>query len=306
MIDVSSTLLLRPGTTAQHSSFTGGVAEVTVDTDKKTVVVHDGATAGGSPLATAAGPNDNMSRLGVNTTSDATNKLAVRSNAALLTALYAAEGGNGDMQVKVNREATADTGSFLFQKAFSGRAEIGNIASDDFSFKVSPDGSTFYESIKIVGSSGLVELPIGKLKFPATQNPSSDVNTLDDYEEGTWTPDLLFGGGSTGLTYASRSGTYTKIGNRLWGSLALVLSAKGTSTGAVTIGGLPYTQAFGTQGSASCAYYTGMASVGVGIFGRIFGTTITLTGFGSTAAAAATDANFANSSELHMTFNGWV
>lgn len=41
---------LRGGTTAQHSSFTGALREVTVDTDKKTVVVHDGATAGGVPL----------------------------------------------------------------------------------------------------------------------------------------------------------------------------------------------------------------------------------------------------------------
>ena len=41
----------RRGTTAQHASFTGLLAELTVDTDKKTVVVHDGTTAGGIPLA---------------------------------------------------------------------------------------------------------------------------------------------------------------------------------------------------------------------------------------------------------------
>ena len=47
-------LKLRRGTTSQHSSFTGAEGEVTVDTDKKVVVVHDGSTAGGVPLATAA------------------------------------------------------------------------------------------------------------------------------------------------------------------------------------------------------------------------------------------------------------
>ena len=46
----------RRGTTAQHSTFTGALGELTVDTDKKTVVVHDGITAGGSPLATLASP----------------------------------------------------------------------------------------------------------------------------------------------------------------------------------------------------------------------------------------------------------
>ena len=43
-------LQLRGGTTAQHATFTGALREVTVDTDKKTVVVHDGSTAGGNPL----------------------------------------------------------------------------------------------------------------------------------------------------------------------------------------------------------------------------------------------------------------
>ena len=41
---------LRRGTTAQTSTFTGAVAEVTVDTDKNTVVIHDGSTAGGHPI----------------------------------------------------------------------------------------------------------------------------------------------------------------------------------------------------------------------------------------------------------------
>ncbi len=43
-------LKLRRGTTTQHGSFTGAEGEVTVDTDKKVVVVHDGSTAGGVPL----------------------------------------------------------------------------------------------------------------------------------------------------------------------------------------------------------------------------------------------------------------
>lgn len=46
----------RRGTTTQHSSFTGLNAELTVDTDKKTVVVHDGSTAGGVPLAKERNP----------------------------------------------------------------------------------------------------------------------------------------------------------------------------------------------------------------------------------------------------------
>ena len=53
----------RRGTTSQHSTFTGAVGEITVDTDKNTAVVHDGSTAGGHPLATS------LADLGVTATS---------------------------------------------------------------------------------------------------------------------------------------------------------------------------------------------------------------------------------------------
>ena len=47
----SFAIQLRRGTTSEHSTFTGLVGEITVDTTKDTIVVHDGATAGGYPLA---------------------------------------------------------------------------------------------------------------------------------------------------------------------------------------------------------------------------------------------------------------
>lgn len=47
-------LQFRRGTTAQTASFTGATGEVTVDTDKQTLVVHDGSTSGGTPLSTEA------------------------------------------------------------------------------------------------------------------------------------------------------------------------------------------------------------------------------------------------------------
>jgi hypothetical protein len=49
---MSTEVRWRKGSTAEHNTFTGALAEVTVDTDKKTLVVHDGVTAGGNPLAT--------------------------------------------------------------------------------------------------------------------------------------------------------------------------------------------------------------------------------------------------------------
>jgi hypothetical protein len=62
-------------------------------------------------------------------------------------------------------------------------------------------------------------------------------NALDDYEEGTWTPTL---NSTSGETYSSRAGTYTKIGNIVHVVGQIVLSNKGSSTGNLTFGTLPF------------------------------------------------------------------
>jgi hypothetical protein len=77
--------------------------------------------------------------------------------------------------------------------------------------------------------------------FPATQSASSDANTLDDYEKGTFTPTVRFGGNSVGITYSVRQGAYTKIGNLVYISMSIVLTSKGSSTGSISIGALPFT-----------------------------------------------------------------
>jgi hypothetical protein len=82
----------------------------------------------------------------------------------------------------------------------------------------------------------------GQIKFPATQNASSNANTLDDYEEGTFTP-TAFGSSSAGTTsYSTQQGTYTKIGNQVTISVRLDWSAL-TGTGELTFGGFPFSSA---------------------------------------------------------------
>lgn len=49
---MATQLKLRGGTTAEHATFTGGAREVTVDTDKNTLIIHDGVTVGGTELLT--------------------------------------------------------------------------------------------------------------------------------------------------------------------------------------------------------------------------------------------------------------
>ena len=102
---------------------------------------------------------NNMTLLGVGTTADATNPLSAKLNNALFAARTVAEGGDGDLRYKLSKESVAKTLSFLFQDNFSGRAEIGLTGDDDFHFKVSPDGTAWYEGIRIDKSTGAVTFP---------------------------------------------------------------------------------------------------------------------------------------------------
>ena len=85
--------------------------------------------------------------------------------------------------------------------------------------------------------------------FPATQDPSSDANTLDDYEEGTWTPTVTSQLGSI-TTVSSSSGTYTKIGRLVSIHCIFVISNYGTGSAALIVNGLPFSATSATIGSA--------------------------------------------------------
>jgi hypothetical protein len=90
------------------------------------------------------------------------------------------------------------------------------------------------------------------ITFPATQSASSNANTLDDYEEGTWTPS--YAGGVSSVTYGSvRQGYYTKVGNQVTIWVALMTDALTVGSGAITITGLPFTAANNASGSAPLA-----------------------------------------------------
>lgn len=77
------------------------------------------------------------------------------------------------------------------------------------------------------------------ITFPATQNASTDANTLDDYEEGTWTP-TAYGGTVTGTTtYVTQRGYYVKIGKQVTINFYVAYSAM-TGTGNLRVGGFPF------------------------------------------------------------------
>jgi hypothetical protein len=111
------------------------------------------AFVSGAWQAATAGASE-VDKFGVNTTADDTNRLSVRSAAALFSGIAAADGGTGDMRFIIDKEADGDTASLLFQSGWSGRAEIGLAGDTDLVLKVSADGSTWTEAIRVDKTSG--------------------------------------------------------------------------------------------------------------------------------------------------------
>jgi hypothetical protein len=102
---------------------------------------------------------DTLRGLGVGTTSDATNVFAAKLNTALWTAQYDSDGGDGDLRYTLNKQASGNSLSFVFQTHWSGRAEIGLVGNDDLTFKTSADGGTWSDLIVLKSATGSVNLP---------------------------------------------------------------------------------------------------------------------------------------------------
>lgn len=208
-----------------------------------------------------------LSRLGLNAVADATNPFSARLNRALWTAKPAAEGGDGDVRLVLSKETAADIATLLLQDAYSGRAEIGLVGDDDLLFKVSANGSTWVEALRIDKTSGRLGIA-GQVKFPATQSASTDANTLDDYREGSTVPAVSVSSGT--LTTASAALDYQKVGKWVSFQAAVTITAAGTGAGILSIP-LP----FAASGSGSAGGIES-ASTGAAVAGSITGSTLSV------------------------------
>jgi hypothetical protein len=127
----------------------------------------------------------------------------------------------------------------------AGSLPIDFVAGNTVKMTLDASGNLLVGVASANANGGVLQLKSG-ITFPATQVAASDANTLDDYEEGTWTPVVADAttGGNVG-TYANNGSTYTKIGRQV--SVQTYISGINTTgmTGANTfrIRGLPFTSA---------------------------------------------------------------
>jgi Protein of unknown function (DUF2793) len=116
--------------------------------DEATLVAFNGAAW----IVSTAPPNPTP-LLGINATANTSNRLTVAAPASLFNH------DGADHRVKINKAASADTASLLFQAAFGGRAEVGLTGDDNLHLKVSADGATWREALVLVAATGTPRVP---------------------------------------------------------------------------------------------------------------------------------------------------
>ena len=135
------------------------------------------------------------------------------------------------------------------------------------------------------------------ITFPATQSASSDAQTLDDYEEGIWTPAVSYSTSNGDVAYTVRYGSYTKVG-RVVTCTGFVWFSETTASGNLSVSGLPFTSlgggtyGYGWKGVVQSTDFTGYTSFFLSVVGGFGGGTTTAGVYGN-AGTQLTNANTA-------------
>jgi hypothetical protein len=217
-------------------------------------------TAGNAISFTQAMTLTAAGNLGIGT-SNPTSKFEIYDNVNSAILRLSRDAGNARGQLQFGRN---NGGSFQECGTIIVDSDTASVNNGVMYFYTSNSSGTNTERMRIT-SAGVLDLPYGQIKFPATQNPSADANTLDDYEEGTWTPVIGGSGGQSGQSYSGQNGYYVKIGRQVTVTFRVVLSNKGTITGEAGIKNLPFTAdttiSYGTGASFFEALATSWSSI---------------------------------------------
>lgn len=250
--------------------------------DEGRVVVRHGG--GWTPMGERLGEIQNVDRLGLNTTADEANPFAARVGKALWTAPGGGDGG--DLRFTFNKAGAADVLSLLFQSGWSGRAELGLIGDDDLLLKVSADGSTWREALRVDAATGAAVFPGGSGRVETT------VLTAD----ASWTPPVWArrvevlavgggGGGGSGMAGSAAASRFGGGGGGAGGMARIVwpVEALGGEDLDITIG-------LGGAGAAGVVAASGAAgSDGTASLIRLAGTVV-LSGGGGQGGRGGTSA----------------
>jgi hypothetical protein len=237
--------------------------------------------------------------------------LQIGSNLQLMSF---ASGANTQCQfgsnVYYNGAYRAIAGGAGSSKLFIGAAGVFEFAGAN-ALTSAGDPITYTVTLTCAGLAQTVALQGGTsvtgtgITFPGTQFASSNANTLDDYEEGTWTPSFGFSTSGSAI-YSTQSGSYVKVGSLVTVSAIIVLSNRSTASGSVFVD-LP----FNCKGTGPINYWTmyyssnNITLTGYDISGQIGGGIVNRLNFYNQISAGSKTSldagQFSNSTELIFT-----
>ena len=172
----------------------------------------------------------------------------------LVVKCAAAEGG-----ITVRSNATTDTNYVMFADGTTGNERYRGYLG--YHHNAGGSGGEHMQ-IAIEGNTEMRVYSDGITLDGST----ATANRINDYEEGSWTPTIAFGGGTTGITYhATTNGRYTKVGRAVNIRAYIMLTSKGSDTGNMTMHGLPFNSANVSGGyTVISSWHTSMEIPGQG------------------------------------------
>ena len=201
----------------------------------------------GSNVIGAAGDSSQNTAVGYSSLNLATSGLA---NTALGSQALR-QVGTGDYNIGVGYQGGDSITGLTSSCIMIGNKGSG-AASHSIRIGTFGSGDNEHNNADIIGglqvdTSQNVVVPVGDLKVTGANKGISfadNGDVLDIYRDSeAFTPVVTFGGGSTGVTYSTQAGRYTRIGNMVMFNIAIVLTSKGTDTGVFSITGLPFSVA---------------------------------------------------------------
>ena len=277
------------------------LTELTSTTGSEEVLINDGGTSKKITIANLTKGHDLPtvpSGITTDTNKEYNLKLTDVSGTETLTWIeetdndttYSTATATTEGLVKIEDGATQSTAANAVTTTASRTYGVQLNASDQAVVNVPWTAATGMDDV-----SGVARATSGLL----FNSDTAAANVLDDYEEGTWTPVPLFGGGN-GIT-GSFTGTYVKIGRQVTAKYKLTFTGLGSSTGAFTCTGLPYTTAGSRGNTSGFSYMHRLAqSSYTQIYLYVVSTSIGFeqAGFSSSNASALDNTDFTTSTDF--------
>ena len=189
---------------------------------------------------------DSSGRVGIGTTSPDGRLHVLQGTTPNIAQLYVGQGGGSSNYYDANNHYFRDGNLNSVISTTSSTIQL--FTSNTERARIDSSGRLLVGTSTANANGGILQLTSG-ITFPATAVAASDPNTLDDYEEGTWTPTIS----NTGYTYtySNQTGTYTKVGRTVTLSWRVVVTARsGSASGGLPIVSIPFTSSASFTGSA--------------------------------------------------------